>query len=98
MKKHMEYGYVRVSSRDQNEDRQMIAMRAGRKGNDLRPAFCAIITIIQLPDPRLSVIRIITEIDKTCFRIQITGTELHLGIPLLGKIAILWNKQMNLFQ
>ena len=28
MKKHMEYGYVRVSSRDQNEDRQMLAMRA----------------------------------------------------------------------
>ena len=28
MENHLAYGYVRVSSRDQNEDRQMIAMRA----------------------------------------------------------------------
>ena len=27
MKKHMEYGYVRVSTRDQNEARQLIAMK-----------------------------------------------------------------------
>ena len=50
----------------------MPTMWAGREGNDLRPAFCRVVAVVQFSNPWLTSGRVIRKINKSALDIKIT--------------------------